>query len=194
MESFLRTFLRHPLTVGAIAPSSRALAREMLARIDFATARAIVEIGAGTGVFTAAILERLEPRTQFLAVEKLPDLARSLIARFGPTQIAEGDAADLKMLLRARAIGPVDAIVSGLPWSAFSPELQIRLLDAATSCLVPAGRFSTFAYLQGLVLPSAWRFRALLNRRFITVNISRVVWRNLPPAFVYHCQGPRPAG
>lgn len=193
MESFLRTFLRHPATVGAIAPSSQSLAREMMARIDFATAGAIVEVGAGTGVFTQAILERLSTRSPFLAIEKLPELARALIARFGPAHVVEGDALDLPAILKARAIGPVDAVISGLPWAAFPAALQTKLIDAISACLIPAGRFSTFAYVQGLVLPSAWRFRNLLDRRFLTVATSRVVWRNLPPAFVYHCQGPRRA-
>ena len=53
---FLRQFVQSPRTVGAVLPSSPALARAMLAPIDFASARTIVEFGPGTGAFTREIV------------------------------------------------------------------------------------------------------------------------------------------
>jgi phosphatidylethanolamine/phosphatidyl-N-methylethanolamine N-methyltransferase len=48
--------------------------------------------------------------------------------------------------------------------------------------------FSTFAYLQGLVLPNARALRERLDAEFSNVTRSPIVWRNLPPAFVYVCR------
>jgi phospholipid N-methyltransferase len=53
--------------------------------------------------------------------------------------------------------------------------------------LAPGGQFATFAYWQGMLLPAAWRFSRRLHRTFSSVQRSRTVWRNLPPAFVYRC-------
>jgi hypothetical protein len=50
------------------------------------------------------------------------------------------------------------------------------------------GQFVTFAYLQGLILPAAQRFRKLLKQYFSEVSTSRTVWLNVPPAFIYRCR------
>ena len=69
------------------------------------------------------------------------------------------------------------------------PEsLQREILNAVLSNLAPGGYFVTFAYLQGLMLPAGMRFRRLLSETFGEVRTSSVVWRNLPPAFVYRCR------
>jgi phospholipid N-methyltransferase len=82
----------------------------------------------------------------------------------------------------------VDCILSGLPWAAFPEQLQDRLLEEACKNLAPQGFFVTFAYLQGLLLPAGRRFARKIRGRFTHVEKSPVVWRNLPPAFVYRCQ------
>jgi phospholipid N-methyltransferase len=50
------------------------------------------------------------------------------------------------------------------------------------------GYFTTFAYLQGLLLPAGQRFKKLLNKSFRQVTVSRVIWANVPPAIVYRCK------
>ena len=61
-------------------------------------------------------------------------------------------------------------------------------MRAATDVLKPGGQFVTFAYLQGLLLPAAKRFRGLLEQTFRQVTTSRVVWKNVPPALAYYCR------
>ena len=72
----------------------------------------------------------------------------------------------------------------------FDPRVLLRshgkrLLGAVQDVLHPGGRFTTFAYVQGLLLPPARRFEKLLRAQFPQVRRTRVVWRNLPPAFAY---------
>jgi phospholipid N-methyltransferase len=81
----------------------------------------------------------------------------------------------------------LDAVVSGLPWASFPESLQIEILDSMMQVLRPGGQFATFAYLQGLLLPAAKRFRKQLDKYFSKIELSPTVWRNLPPAFVYRC-------
>lgn len=184
-RNFFREFLKKPTTIGALAPSSGHLAEEMVTEIGMAQARVIVEYGAGTGPFTELILKRKPAGAHFLSIEQSPKLAAILRTRFPEMDLHEGSVEDLPQLLKERGLAEVDCIVSGLPWASFSPSLQDRLLSVTTECLSSDGSFTTFAYLQGLLLPSGQGFRSELNKRFTRVERSRVVWRNLPPAFAY---------
>ena len=80
-----------------------------------------------------------------------------------------------------------DVILSGLPWASFPNWLQDEILNAILVSLPEGGSFATFAYLQGMLLPAGIRFRKKLNSFFRKVETSPVVWRNIPPAFVYRC-------
>ncbi|MFN6399578.1 MAG: class I SAM-dependent methyltransferase [Planctomycetota bacterium] len=185
---FFRGFISNPSAVGAIAPSSRGLACEMLRRIDCNHCNAIAEIGPGTGPVTQTILDRCGSSTRFFAVEINPQFVTHLKQRFPMADIAQADASELKALCMERQISQLDALVSGLPWAVFPSEFQIKILNAILDSLGPSGRFSTFAYLHGLPMPAARRFRSLLNKKFRSVEISPILWTNLPPAIVYHCQ------
>jgi phospholipid N-methyltransferase len=185
---FLGQFLAAPRSVGALLPSSPALAAAMVAPIDFGTAPTVVEFGPGTGAFTAAILARMGGRGRYVGIELNPLFCRHLAARFPGTDFVEGSVADLAALMATKNISRIDAIVCGLPWASLPVALQARVFDAIGDLLADDGVFCTFAYVQGLVLPGAWALRRALRARFARVAQSAVVWRNVPPAFVYYCR------
>ena len=86
----------------------------------------------------------------------------------------------------AAAVGePVDAVISGLPWTVMPQNRRGYILDAVTEVLAPGGRFTTFAYLHAAWIPPARQFAAELACRFDRLERSRTVWANLPPAFVH---------
>jgi phospholipid N-methyltransferase len=184
---FLTEFLRDPTGIGAILPSSSRLAEEITSDVGLETARVVVEYGPGTGAFTQSILERLAPGAVFFAIERNARMARVLRERFPSVTVYEDSVACLGRILRELGVERVDCIISGLPWASFSDALQDQLLDATLAALRPGGRFATFAYLQGLVLPGGRRFRRKITGRFAQVERSPVVWSNVPPAFVYRC-------
>lgn len=188
MLRFFLHFLRNPRQVGAVAPSSTRLARVITDGIGLEQAAAIVEYGPGTGAFTRTILERKAPGARYVAVEHNPALAAHFRERFPGAALVEGSVADLPEHLPRLGIASVDCIVSGLPWAAFDPALQDRLLGVTREVLRPGGAFATFAYLQGLLLSSGQRFRQRLGDSFATVSRTPTVWLNLPPAFVYRCR------
>jgi phosphatidylethanolamine/phosphatidyl-N-methylethanolamine N-methyltransferase len=148
-------------------------------------AHVVVELGTGTGVFTKAILRKLPSNGRFLGVELDRVFAALTRSRCPGARILRGNAAHLRSHLEAEGLDGCDAIVSGLPWAAFPDSLQECLLDAVVDALYPGGRFATFAYLQGLLLPAGRRFRTKLESRFAEIGTTSIVWRNLPPAFVY---------
>lgn len=184
---FFRAFLRNSGHVGAIAPSSEVLAGLMVDWIEWDEIGSVVEFGPGTGVFTEAIAERMRPGTKAFAIERDPELAAISRKRCPGIPVREGCVSDVKAFCEDSGIDRVDAIICGLPWAAFSPEMQDRYLEAMFEVLPPGGKFATFAYWQGLALPAGRRFRAFLRENFREVEQSPTAWRNLPPAFVYRC-------
>ena len=196
--AFVREFIRNPSTTAAIAPSSRKLAARMIEGLDFSRMTSVVEFGPGSGVFTKAVLERL-PRGwligeggkgRFIAIEFSQSMAKLVREQFPRVTVVHGSAEHVEEICKEHAIGPgrLDAVVSGLGWASFPPELTTRILEATWSALRPGGEFRTFAYHVGLLMPGARHFRAEAQRLFGEVSSSRGVWANLPPAFVYRCR------
>ena len=191
---FLAQFVRDPVAVGAVAPSSSHLARVMLDSFDWENVDAAVEFGPGTGAFTRFVPERLRDGARFFAVERNGSFVARLRDELPGVDVAHDSIERVAGLCDERGLGNagdgggVDAVVCGLPWAAFPESLQRSFLEATLAVLKPGGRFATFAYLQGLPLPAGRRFRALLDDHFGTVEISRTVWRNVPPAVVYRCE------
>jgi len=138
---FLLRVLRNPRNVGAVAPSSRALARAMAVQIPSGP---VLELGPGTGVITEAILERgIAPRDLTL-VEYDPDFVVLLRARFPGVTVIRGDAFDLAKTLGRTA--PFGAIVSGLPLLNFPREARARLLEEIFARLKSDAPFVQFSY------------------------------------------------
>jgi len=188
MELFLSQFVRSPRTIGAVLPSSPALARAMVAPIDFATARMIVEFGPGTGAFTRTIAQRLRPQCRYLGIELNEAFCRVLAAEFPALTFAHGSVGNLIEILASHGVTEIDAIVCGLPWASLPLALQETAFSAIERSLAPGGLFTTFAYLHGLVLPGAMALRRRLRRSFREVSRSPVAWANIPPAFAYICR------
>ncbi|MCG5213719.1 methyltransferase domain-containing protein [Streptosporangium soli] len=188
---FIEQFMRAPTVIGAVAPSSRRLSEVVTSPVPETGDPVIVELGPGTGPFTAAIQQRLGGRGHHLAIEINEPMAKRLARRFPKVDIVSADAATLPELLAERGLTHADVVVSGLPWAAFPGDLQRRLLSAVTRSLLPSGAFTTFAYAHAVPLSTARRFRHLLRTTFEEVVPGRTVWRNLPPAFVYNARRPR---
>jgi phospholipid N-methyltransferase len=107
--------------------------------------------------------------------------------KFPGLRVWEDSVEEAPRRLREHGFSSADVIVSGLPWAAFDHDTQDRLLRATLEVLADGGTFTTFAYLQGLLLPAGRRFARRLASSFSQVARTSVVWRNLPPAFVYRC-------
>lgn len=164
------------------------MAREIIRQARVADADCILEFGAGTGAFTAEILKKKKPDAHFMVVERSPELVQTLRARFPDTDICEASIEIIKGLMKARNLPAANAIVCGLPWASFPEILQDTLLNATYEAMQPGAIFTTFAYLQGTLLPAGQRFKKKITGQFAEVRKSPVVWRNLPPAFVYTCK------
>lgn len=184
---FFIKFLRSPNTVGSVWPSSPKLCQAMISGINIDKLGSIIELGAGTGVITSCIARSAKENTKVVIVELDRRLAAEIRQNMPRVKVVNDSAANLKEILNNNNIPSAGAIVSGLPWAIFSHKLQNDILDAIVENLAPDGFFTTFAYLQGLYLPAGRRFKKQLKKRFNLVETSPIIWRNLPPAFVYRC-------
>ena len=186
----LSEFVRHPKQVGAVAPSGTTLAAQAVAPIPRTGNPVVVELGPGTGSFTGAIQRRLGGRGRHIAVEINPRMAGLLAAKHPGVEVVTADAVRLEELLAERGVPRADVIVSGLPWTVFTPDRRQEMLDAAVRSLAADGAFTTFSYLHMRWSASARRLHHDLMDRFDEVVEGRTVWANLPPALVYYCRRP----
>jgi phosphatidylethanolamine/phosphatidyl-N-methylethanolamine N-methyltransferase len=169
---FLRALATSPKSVGAIAPSSAALARAIAAQIGMDGE--VLELGPGTGVVTQALLARGLAPGRLTLIEHDPQLAELNAARFPGTRVINGDAFQLDRILgHARAFS---GIVSGLPLLNFPVPARAGLIDAIFARLAPGAPFVQFSY--GLHPPVAPPANAFVRR-------AAAVWLNLPPARVW---------
>lgn len=181
---FLGAFVREPFTVGAIWPSSSRLARLVIDSCDIQPGGTVVELGPGTGAFTELVLKRMKRHGRFIGVEINRANAAVLRRRFPECEIIHDTAEHLPRYLHR---GEAHCIISGLAWGNMLPRLQDRILAAILRALAPGGQFVGFAYLHAAWYPTTQRFRRRLRQRFARVKTTPVIWRNLPPAFVYQC-------
>lgn len=185
---FVGAFLRRPTSVGAISPSSAALAREMLEGCALGRSDTVVELGPGTGAFTRLILERIGQQTTFFALELDEGLCRTLERRFPSLSVHNDSAENIAEYLDVHGKSSADCILSGLPWASLPMGVQDRIFEAVLSSLKPGGIFATFGYVHARWFPNAQKFRRRLEASFAEVRMSRVVWKNFPPAFIYRCR------
>jgi phosphatidylethanolamine/phosphatidyl-N-methylethanolamine N-methyltransferase len=179
---FLRQWLRDPRSIAAIAPSGRELARRIASAVG-RNARRVIEIGAGTGVVTQALLSAGVPESGMLVVERNPELHRMLTRRFPGVEVLQGDALDLAQVVANSGRltpGGVDAVVSGLGLVNLGRESQRSLLGQVFELLRVRGRFVQFTYAP--VLPVS---REVMSELDLTARRTAFSLLNLPPASVY---------
>lgn len=184
-RQFLKQFVLYPSQTGAVAASSERLSELITDTAELSTKSVVIEFGSGTGVFTEKILKKMHKDATFFAMEVNSDFVSATKSRCPGAEVFHDCATNTRKYLEAHGHQYCDCIISGLPWASFKIQLQDKLLATILDVLKPGGKFLTFAYLQGLLLPSGSVFRKKLHAKFTKVKTTRTVWLNIPPAFVY---------
>ncbi|BBF43082.1 ribosomal RNA adenine dimethylase domain protein [Lachnospiraceae bacterium KM106-2] len=178
MLQFIKQYIKHPSKVGAVAPSSRYLAEQMMETINFNRCQCIVEYGAGTGVFTKEIIKRKKEDTLFLVIEENEVFYRELLQQFGEyenVRIIHGKAEQVDQYLKQYDQSKADYIVSGIPFASLPKVVSNQILRKTETVLGGKGVFITFQYTM---------FKKKLFERYFTVRRYKKVYRNVPPANV----------
>ena len=172
---FMGQLLRRPHQVVALAPSSRGLCAEMVAELD-PQGGPVIELGAGTGNITRAILEAGIAPQDCHSIEMNPEFCDRLRARFPGLNVHCMSAGDCGAL----AVEGVQAVVSGLPLLSMPVPLQRAILTGFAAKVRPGGSYVQFTY--GPKPPVARSVREELG---LSWRVSPRIWWNLPPARVY---------
>ncbi len=185
---FLKRWLRRPFAMGAVVPSGRLLAEEM-ARVTVEALEGrsghVVELGAGTGEVTKALLAAGIPSTRLALVERDPELAAFLRRHFTELQVIEGDAARLPRLLAERGTAPIAAVVSSLPLLSLPTDVVNGIVHGVFDALPRGAALIQFTYGPTLPVP-----RALRQGLRLIGTRGRRIWRNGPPAVVWALRRP----
>jgi phospholipid N-methyltransferase len=172
----LRELARNPRSMGALCPSSAALANEMAGAVPTRVRSddVFIEIGAGTGPVTAALLRRGVPAGRLIVIEKSPELAECLAARFPNVKICCCGAENMSGCLKGGE--RVRAIISSLPFRSLPRDVSVDIMKEVERTLSPGGVFVQFTYAivgEMPFIPGTFRKAR-----------SRVVMFNIPPAKV----------
>ena len=139
---FFKGWIRNPLAMGAFAPSGKSLAKLMAK--DVGAGSRVIELGAGTGTVTEALLANGVAPSNLYVVERDPQFVKILERRFPRCHVIAADA--LALALPFDAAGAFDFVISGLPLLCFSPDKRYRALREALQLLKPHGRLHQFTY------------------------------------------------
>jgi phospholipid N-methyltransferase len=175
MAMFFRGFLKHPVMVGSIIPSSRTLIKRMLQPVDWAATKVFVEYGPGVGTFTRPILERLAPDAALVTIDTNPEFCNYLKHSITDPRlhVVHGSAAEVSEILDRLGLGRADYIISGLPFSTLPPGVGSLIAKATAETLRPGGAFLVYQFHP--------KVRAIIAPYFDRVDHAFEM-RNVPPA------------
>ena len=175
-----RRFLADPLKIAYVVPSSKALVKRVLDRIDFAKARVFVEFGAGEGCYTRELAQRLAPDAKLLTFELDGHLADHLRKQFQDDPrvlVYQQDAATFREELRKLGIREADYVISGIPFSYLEPKKKKEILNAVHEGLTPDGQFIVYQ-----VTPELKG-----HTRMFAAHEVEYFLANIPPMFIVAC-------
>jgi phosphatidylethanolamine/phosphatidyl-N-methylethanolamine N-methyltransferase len=174
---FLRTWAEKPLQLGSVTPSSRFLSRAIASYVDPRSHGPIVEIGAGTGPVTEALIAHGVAESRLILLEYSPEFCDLLRRRFPTATVVQGDAYALSDRLRGVLKEKAAAVICGLPLITKPEAKRLDLLREAFRHMKPTSPFIQFTYSVVSPIP--------LKHAFFTAHGSPRIWRNMPPARVW---------
>ncbi len=184
-------------TTAAISPGSKHLASAMSEPLPLARARVAVEFGAGTGAITRALLDELSPSARLLVFEVNPRFVTHLKSTFSDPRLVviHSSVENVDRELCRRGCNRVDAVASSLGLGFIPEPRRHALFRRLVPFLHEKSVLTQYQYIHGLQFENGrlrrLRLQPLLRRYFDSVQL-RVIWRNLPPAFVFTCHRRRP--
>jgi phospholipid N-methyltransferase len=175
---FLRGFLKHPVMVGSIIPTSRQTIDKMLRPVDWETTRVFVEYGPGVGTFTRPILERMHADATLVTIDTNPEFTRYLKESIEDERLVAvtGSAADVEKILADRNLGEADYVLSGLPFSTLPPGVGDAIAKATSKVIRKGGAFLVYQFSPKVL-------------DFIKPHFERIdrgfEWINVPPCVLF---------
>ncbi|HIQ16670.1 class I SAM-dependent methyltransferase [Novosphingobium pituita] len=161
---FFKGFVKNPVMVGAIVPSSRRTIEKVLSKVDWEHTDLFVEYGPGVGTFCQPVLDRLRRDARLLVIDTNPDFIAYLSRTIGDSRFiaVNGSAADVEAIVREHGYDHADYVLSGLPFSTLPEGVGPAIMAATHRVLRPGGAFLVYQYTA--------RARALMSRYFHRID------------------------
>ena len=171
---FLEGFIKHPVMVGSVIPSSRRTINKMLGPVKWDECKLFVEYGPGVGTFCRPVLDRLRRDGALIVIDTNPlyiDYLRTTITDSRFTAVL-GSAADVEEIVRAHGHDHADYVLSGLPFSTLPDGVGPAIAAATHRVLRPGGAFLVYQFTS--------KARAYMARHFKRIDSGFEVWNVLP--------------
>jgi phosphatidylethanolamine/phosphatidyl-N-methylethanolamine N-methyltransferase len=174
---FFRRWLRNPLQMGSIVPSSPVLGRLIAKHIEKGSDAAVLELGAGTGAVTHSLIRSGIAPTRIVLVEIVPEMAEHLEVKFPETKVLQADAFNLPVDKLGHIAPDIGTVICGIPLVLLSEKKQRQFIEQVEA-VAPGKGFLLYTYCISSPLP----YRAL------KLEAKRLAWTplNFPPASVWH--------
>ncbi len=173
---FFQTWLQSPLQLGTFAPISQKLADKACSFVS--CEGPIVEVGAGTGRLTRALLKKGMPK-DFAVVEIDEKFCSFLKKTLNLEHPFQGDARHLNNMIPNDWIGNIKTIISVIPFMYFSKEERDEILKGLFKCLHPKGSIIHVTYSP---------FSPFSHRSDIKQILELSMWCHFPPSFIWRYQ------
>ncbi len=175
---FLKGFVKHPVMVGSIIPSTRTLIDHMLNRVDWSKVDLFVEYGPGVGTFCRPVLDRMRGDAMLIAIDTNPDFIDFLSKDIADSRFKAvlGSAADVETIIKTHGFDHADQVLSGLPFSTLPTGVGPAIAAATHRALKPGGTFLVYQYRR--------RARDFLAPHFAQID-QEMEWVNIPPCFLF---------
>lgn len=175
---FLKGFMKHPVMVGSIIPSSPILINHMLSRVDWDNTRLVVEYGPGVGTYCRPMLERMRGDATLIAIDTNPDFIDYLRREIADSRLKPvlGSAADVESIIAAHGFDHADQILSGLPFSTLPAGVGPAIASATHRALRPGGTFMVYQFRK--------RARDFLEPHFADIA-NGFEWWTVPPCYLF---------
>jgi len=175
--------VKNPQIIGAWAFSSKHVVKKMVKPIRFAEARCIVELGAGNGCITRALLRRMKPDTQLLSFEINKKFYRMTAARLRDSRLRliNDSAENMLPYIYESGFAYADYIVSSVPLVSLPKRIRENILNSVLATLKPNGLFIQLSY--STILRK--KIERIFGRKNVKIDFTPF---NFPPAFIYVCK------
>ncbi len=175
---FLRGFLKHPVMVGSVIPSSKVLIERKLKRVDWANTKVFVEYGPGVGTSTRPVLDKMAEDATLIAIDTNPDFIKYLRKSIQDPRLVpvNGSAADVEAIVHEHGFEAADYVLSGLPFSTLPPGVGDEIAQATARVIRPSGAFLVYQF-SPKVLDFLKPHFGRIDRGF--------EWINVPPATLF---------
>lgn len=175
---FFKGFLKNPVMVGAILPSSQSTIDAMLSKCDWAPVKLFVEYGPGVGTFTRPILDRLPRDGTLIVIDTNPDFIKYLDSTISDSRLIPvlGSAADVEEIIESHGFDHADYVLSGLPFSTLPDGIGPAISKATHKILRKGGAFLVYQY--------SAKCREFMKLHFSNID-NGIVLRNIPPCKLF---------